>query len=101
MSQMKIESPPFLAYFTLFFNFGGWLLVLLTAMFWEWSGMATLGFLYLMLVAPLVTAVAAYNLLGEWRLSGFHKVGFVANITYSALSLILLAAWIFGWQLNW
>jgi hypothetical protein len=46
-----VVSPPAVPFFVLFFTLGGWLLVLLTAWFWEWSGLASLGMLYLIFIA--------------------------------------------------
>ncbi len=38
-----IEEPPILIFFVLFATYGGLIVALLTALFWYWSGMATLG----------------------------------------------------------
>ena len=35
--------------------------MLLTSMFWEWSGMASVGLLYLALIAPVLMGVVVYN----------------------------------------
>ncbi len=41
-------------------TYGGWLLVVLTAAFWYWSGAATLGMAYLLVLVPLVTMTIAF-----------------------------------------
>jgi hypothetical protein len=90
MWRMQIASPPFLSYFILFATFGGWLMVLLTALFWEWSGMASLGVFYLVLIAPFLTAFLAWKLNGRRALSGFHQSAFVASISYSCLIVVAI-----------
>jgi hypothetical protein len=94
MWRARIESPPFLSWFILFATFGGWLMILLTALFWEWSGMASLGFFYLVLVAPFVTAALAWSLHRRRALSGFHRSAFVASISYSGLVLATFLGWL-------
>ena len=59
MKDNNIESPPFVPLFLLFVTYGGWLIVLLTKLFWVWSGMATLGIAYLILTAFLAAALRA------------------------------------------
>ncbi len=41
MRGSGVASPPVLAYFVLFFTLGGWAQVLLTAAYWDWSGLAS------------------------------------------------------------
>jgi hypothetical protein len=96
MWRAQIQSPPFLSYFILFATYGGWLMVFLTALFWEWSGMASLGVFYLVLVAPFITLVLAWRLHRRRILSVFHRSAFAASIVYSGLILVTVLARI-GW----
>ena len=48
--------------FILFFTYGGWLMVILTGLFWYWSGMASLGVVFLIFVAPFILGFQAYKL---------------------------------------
>ena len=100
MWKTRIQSPPFFSYFILFSIFGGWLVVLLTALFWESSGMAALGLFYLVLIAPFATAVVAWCLRRRRALSSFHRSAFIICIGYSilipAIILILLLAYAMG-----
>jgi hypothetical protein len=100
MQRADVQSPPIIAYFILFATFGSWLMVLLTVLFWEWSGMASLGILYLALISPLVTAGVAISLRNRRALSGFHRTAYLASIGYSGLILmgwlVCLGSWIFG-----
>jgi hypothetical protein len=93
MQRTHIPSPPFFSYFVLFATFGGWLMVFLTALFWKWSGMASLGVLSLILVAPFVTAGAAFSLRNRCALSDFHQSAYMASVAYSALTLVAFGGW--------
>jgi hypothetical protein len=90
MQRANIQSPPGVQYALLFLTYGGWLLVLLTSLFWEWSGMASLGVFYLVLAAPFIMAGAAFSLRRSYGLSVFHRVAFISSIVYSALAVIAL-----------
>jgi hypothetical protein len=92
MRRAQVQSPPFFSYFILFAAFGGWLVVGLTALFWKWSGMASLGVFSLILVAPFVTAEVALSLRNRRAFSAFHQSAYVASIAYSALTLMTLGA---------
>jgi fructose-specific phosphotransferase system IIC component len=94
MRRTHLQSPPFLSYFILFATFGGWLLVCLTALFWKWSGMASLGVFSLVLVAPFVTAGVAFSLRSRRALSGFHRYAYIASVAYSASTLTALGSWL-------
>jgi hypothetical protein len=94
MWGMHVQSPPFFAYFIFFATFGGWLVVFLTGLFWEWSGMASLGVFYLLFVAPFLTAGAAFSLRRRHALSIFHRVAYIANMIYSGLAMITLGVWL-------
>ena len=85
MRRIGVPSPPRLAYFVLFFTVGGWLQVLLTVWLWEWSGMASLGVFYLIIIAPLLTSLIAWRLRRQRTLSAFHKCAFLLCGLYSCL----------------
>src|SRR5688572_22754831 len=84
MFRANVPSPPYFSWFVLFGIFGGWLLVVLTALFWEWSGMASIGVFALALVAPFVTTALAWSLGPRRALSRFHRSAFAASVTYSS-----------------
>jgi hypothetical protein len=97
MRRTHIPSPPFVQYFILFISYGGCLMVLLTALFWEWSGIASLGFFYLVLIAPFVTAGVAVSLRRCYALTVFHRVGYIASIAYTGLMVVTLIIWLGSW----
>ena len=94
MSRAKISSPPYFSWFVLFGTFGGWLLVVLTALFWEWPGMASIGVFGSVLVAPFVTAALALSLRTRRALSRFHRGAFAASVGYSGLMFVTALGWL-------
>lgn len=85
MLEKEIVSPPIIQLFVIFATYGGLLLVFLTALFWYWSGMATLGFFYLLFLAPVVMLALAYQLYSERKLSKFHRATFTASVLYPVI----------------
>src|SRR5215467_15137034 len=85
MFEERIQRPPVAPLFIIFATYGGWLMVVLTSLFWRWSGMAALGLFYLVLVAPVAMTVLAIILYRQRRLSGYHFASFVASGVYPFL----------------
>ena len=78
--------------FLLFVCYGGVLLIVLTSLFWHWSGMASLGFLFLILVAPILLLPA---LLSFWKQKGHsfaHLMAFRACAGYYVLLALFLCS---------
>jgi hypothetical protein len=94
MFRANIPSPPYFSCFVLFGTFGGWLLVALTAVFWKWSGMASIGVFALALVAPFVTTALAWSLRSRRGLSRFHRGAFAASVGYSGVMFVAVAGWL-------
>ena len=88
MRSANVISPPDVPFFILFFTLGGCLTVLLTAWFWEWSGLASLGVLYLIFIAPALTAWLAWRLRVQRALSKFHACAFYICVAYTCLIVI-------------
>jgi hypothetical protein len=55
--KKEIPHPPYFPIFALFFGYGGWLMQLLTVLFWYISGMMILGYFFLLFIMPLVILV--------------------------------------------
>ncbi|MCE7040782.1 hypothetical protein [Dyadobacter sp. CY312] len=78
-----------------FANYGGLLLLSLTSLFGEWSGMASLGTFYLVLVAPIGMGFIAFQNRKTRNDSKYQKAAFWASALYFAaapaviISLIL------------
>jgi hypothetical protein len=93
MARQNLIPPLAAHYFALFAFYGAWVVVLLTAAFWEWSGLASLGFIGLLSVAPFVTALQAVVLRKFRTRSRFHKIAFWMSACYIGAALLLWAIW--------
>jgi len=83
-TKMKLEMiyPPILEFFIIFATYGGLLLVMLTSIFWKWSGLASLGTFYLILVAPILLILIAYQQFKKRRVSKYHDWAFKISAFY-------------------
>lgn len=96
MREDQVESPPVLQLFIIFATYGGLVMMALTALFWYWSGMASLGLAYLLFIAPPIMLVTAWRLYPQRGLSRYHKAAFVASVSYVvivACSAVLVVIW--------
>lgn len=75
--------------FLLFVCYGGVLLVILTSLFWKWSGMASVGCFFLMLGAPVLLLPVSISL-WKSRSSFAHRMAFRACMTYYLFLLALV-----------
>lgn len=92
----NLSAPPTLGLFILFATYGGLLQTLLTTMFWFWSGLASLGFAYLIFVAPVLMGIIAYRNYQRKELSVYHKTMFMAAALYFVIAPLLLGLAIFA-----
>lgn len=82
MLDREVREPPVVSLLIIFATWGTLLVLVLTAFFWYWSGMATLGFAYLFLLAPIVMGFIAVRTSLNLDLSKFHRGTFVASASY-------------------
>ena len=82
MHRNRVPDPPVLPLLILICSYGGLLMMLLTALFWEWSGMATLGLGYLVIVAPVLMGVAAYQLKPRQAVSPIYRRMYRSALAY-------------------
>jgi len=83
--QMKIKNihnRPTIELFIIFATYGGLVLVILTELFWQWSGMASLGTFYLILAAPIVMGVIVYRNWHIRTISKYHSWVNILGLTY-------------------
>ena len=88
------SEPPYLTYLFLFGAGGGWLLIVLTELFWRWSGMASLGTFFLLLISPFIAAAFAFFMHTERRASRFHLWAARLCLAYAIVVFALDIAWI-------
>lgn len=82
MKREKINNLPTLEYLILYFTYGGLLTVLLTSIFSIWSGLASIGTLYLLLLAPIILAYNSYKMFKKRSESKYHKMAFILSALY-------------------
>ena len=86
MREQKIERPPIVPLFIILATYGCLLMVVLTVLFWRWSGMASLALAYLVLLAPIVMTILAVTLYRQRRLSQYHFGSFIGSVFIHASS---------------
>jgi hypothetical protein len=92
MRKASIQNAPYFQLFSLFFGFGGWLLIFLTLCFWYWSGMATLGFFFLLLILPIVVFGCALSIFENRNSSQYHLFTLYGSFAYL---LFTVACWVY------
>ena len=97
MKRDNVENPPFVALFILFGIYGGWLIIFLTLQFWYWAGMASLGGLGLLSVAPIVTLGMSIYLFTNRKLSNYHYASYLASLAYVCFILAFIGYRVFFW----
>ena len=70
-------------------TYGGLLLVALTTLFWQWSGMASLGTFYLILGAPVAMGIIAYRHRKTKKDTKYHKWTYLSGILYFAIAPVM------------
>ena len=83
--------------FALFFVWGGVLLITLTALFWYWSGMASLGTFFLLFASPFFMIPVT---VGLWRMRlqlPAARIAAVACFVYYAVIITALILFIGPW----
>ena len=85
--KKEIPHPPYFPVFALFFGYGSWLMIFLTLLFWYWSGMASLGFFFLLFAMPLAILGCIVWLRPKRELSKYHAYGLKGSYMYMALTV--------------
>jgi|GEM_PF-4787996 len=72
MIKEETQNPPVIALLLVFAIYGILLLTILTALFGEWSGFASLGMIFITLIAPILMAFISVRLQLNKGLSKYH-----------------------------
>ena len=86
MKNENVPNAPTIELFIIFSTYGGLLLVALTTLFWQWSGMASLGTFYLILAAPIVMGIIAYRQRQTKTISKYHNWTYLSGLLYFAIA---------------
>ena len=82
MKSGKVIDPPTTELFIIFSTYGILIISILTTFFWKWSGMASLGAFYLILIAPFIMGIIAYRNYKRKELSIYHLRIYKAGLFY-------------------
>lgn len=100
IAEVGIISPPIIDIFFLFVTYGGLIFVALTTLFWEWSGMASLGTFYLIFGAPIVMTIIVFRQFKRRELSKYHKNTFLFGIFFFIIAPLTFLALYLGDKLK-
>ena len=89
MKNENIQNAPTAELFIIFATYGGMFLVALTTLFWKWSGLASLGTFYLILVAPIVMGLIAYRNIKTKENSKYHNWTYKSALLYFAIAPLI------------
>jgi uncharacterized membrane protein len=94
IKKNKISDAPLIPLFILFATYGGLLMIILTSVVFplQWSGAASLGIFYLVLVAPILLGIIAIRFTKKKIISKYHHWVFRASALYFIVCPIALAA---------
>ncbi|MCD7712893.1 MAG: hypothetical protein LUJ25_09400 [Firmicutes bacterium] len=82
MRKEQVERPPRGALFLLFAIYGCLVMEIFMGFCWYWSGMASLGILFLAIFAPVVCGVIALRYRHNTGLSVYHRAVFRMAVGY-------------------
>tara|TARA_R110002033_G_scaffold164425_1_gene201929 strand:+ start:562 stop:951 length:390 start_codon:yes stop_codon:yes gene_type:complete len=88
MKNKNIKDAPTAELFIIFATYGGMMLVALTTLFWKWSGLASLGTFYLIIVAPILMGLIAYRNRENKEKSKYHNWTYKSGLLYFAIAPI-------------
>jgi uncharacterized membrane protein SirB2 len=83
-NKKTTDDVPKIELLIICFTYGGLLLVVLTELFGRWSGMASLGTFYLILVAPIIMGVIAYR--HRHAKTKYHKSVYIFGLLYFVIA---------------
>lgn len=86
IKEERIVNPPIMEFFVLFITYGGLLMVTFTTLFWQWSGLASLGSLYLVLVAPIIMIFLVYRVKKNRIISKYHELVYYSGVSYFVIA---------------
>ena len=82
IKEENIQNAPTTELFIIFATYSGLLLVTMTTLFWKWSGMASLGTLYLILGAPITMGIIANKYKKSKTISKYNNWTYLSSLLY-------------------
>lgn len=97
MKSENIPNAPAIGLFIIFATYGGLLLLALTSLWGVWSGLASLGTFYLLLVAPFIMGFIAYSQRHTKAVSKYHKLTYLSALLYFVVApVVFVLLFLFG-----
>lgn len=90
MRKEQIAKPPIKELFIIFATYGTLLIISLISINNDWSGAASLGAFYLLIVAPILLFSIAYLRFRERKLSVYHRWTFWVSVSYFIVFPVIL-----------
>lgn len=82
MRKEQVALIPRGSIFALFFIYGGVFMEILTGLCWQWSGMSSLGLMFLIFIAPIICTTIAWRQRHNIKLSNYHRIIFRMAVGY-------------------
>lgn len=92
MRREQVSDIPKISLFMLFFIYGSVLTVILTGLFWKWSGMSSLGLAFLTFVAPIIFSIIAWQQRNHTGISSYHLILYRMALVYLVGEAVLVVA---------
>ena len=99
--KSQLSKPPTSQLLLIFAIYGALFLMILHLLTWPYSGMAFLGFLATIIVAPFVGLYVSYSLRQLREESKSHMTLFVLGILYTPIAATLFAVMFFVYKWSW
>lgn len=74
----------------MFVNYGGLLLIILNSFMLPWSGLSSLGLIYLLFVAPVIMGVIAYRNAKQKGQSYYHLRAYREALAYFIIAPLII-----------
>lgn len=89
---IKDDNSLALSLLAVFFNYSGLVIIILTSLFWYWSGLASLGLLYSVTIGPLLMIGIAIGLYRKRNTTKYHKIIF--NLSALYVPIVGISYWL-------
>lgn len=90
MRREQVSDIPRISLFMIFLIYGGVLIVILTELFWKWSGMSSLGLAFLVFVAPIICSIIAWQHRNHTGISNYHCMLYSMALAYLMAEAFLI-----------
>lgn len=92
MRREQVPHIPKLSLLALFYIYGSWLVIILAEIFVKWSGMASMGVAFLIVIAPFICGIIAFRHRKNILLTKYHRLVFLLSIVYLISIAFLLGS---------